>query len=77
MDDGAKSYRAVYFNTQKFDRTSQERLIEMLRRQHSIDARPNRDKQYWRLRIAVGSVGRLAALVQPPLLPIFSYKLPS
>ena len=76
MDDGAKSYRAVYFNTQKFDRTSQERLIEMLRRQHSIDARPNRDKQYWRLRIAVGSVGRLAALVQPYLLPMLSYKLP-
>lgn len=76
-DDGAKSHRAVSFNTQKFARASQERLIEMLRQQHSIDARPNRDKQYWRLRIAVGSVGRLAALVQPHLLPMFSYKLPS
>ena len=77
MDDGAKSYRSVYFNTQKFDRISQERLIAMLRRQHSIDARPNRDKQYWRLRIVVGSVGRLAELVQPHLLPMFQYKLPS
>ncbi|MBI1952535.1 MAG: hypothetical protein HYS41_00210, partial [Candidatus Omnitrophica bacterium] len=77
MDDGAKSYRAVYFNTQKFDEASQERLIKLLREQHSIDARLNRDKQYWRLRIAVGSVGRLAELVRPYLLPMFSYKLPS
>ena len=76
MDDGAKSYRAVYFNTQKFDRTSQERLIELLQRQYSIHARPNRDKSYWRLRITVGSVGRLAQVVQPYLLPMFGYKLP-
>ena len=76
MDDGAKSYRAVYFNTQKFDQASQERLIEMLQRQHSIDARPNRDKSYWRLRITVGSVGRLAEVIQPHLLPMFGYKLP-
>jgi hypothetical protein len=77
MDDGAKSHRAVYFNTQKLDRTSQGRLIEMLRAQHSIVARPNRDKQYWRLRIAVDSVERLGQLVRPHLLSMFSYKLPS
>jgi len=77
MDDGARSYRAVYFNTQKFDQISQQRLIDMLLQQHSIHARPNRDKHYWRLRIAVGSVGRLAARVRPHLLPMFRYKLPS
>ncbi len=77
MDDGAKSYRAVYFNTQKYDRFSQERLIEMLWRQHAIRARLNRDKQYWRLRIAVDSVERLKRLVQPHLLSMFDYKLPS
>lgn len=77
MDDGAKSYRAVYFNTQKFDRQSQARLIDQLRQQHSIHARLNRDKQYWRLRIAVDSVGRLKELIRPHLLPMFSYKLPS
>ena len=76
MDDGAKSYRAVYFNTQKFDPVSQERLIEILRTQHSIDARPNKDKHYWRLRIAVASVARLKQVVQPYLLPMFGYKLP-
>ena len=77
MDDGARSYRAVYFNTQKFDRVSQERLIQLLREPHSIDARLNRDKCYWRLRIAVDSVGRLADIVRPHLLPMFDYKLPS
>ena len=76
MDDGAKSYRSVYLNTQKFDQLGQERLMTILRTQHSIDARPNKDKQYWRLRIAVASVARLKALVQPHLLPMFAYKLP-
>ncbi len=77
MDDGAKSYRTVYFNTQKFNQVSQERLIEMLRTQHSIDARPNKDKQYWRLRVAVHSMERLTGLVRPHLLEMFEYKLPS
>ena len=77
MDDGAKSYRAVYLNTQKFDPVSQKQLMDILLQQHSIHARLNRDKQYWRLRIAVGSVGRLAQLVRPYLLPMFQYKLPS
>jgi len=76
MDDGAKSYRSVYLNTQKFDQISQERLIMILRKQHSIDARPNKDKQYYRLRIAVASVARLKAVIQPHLLPMFGYKLP-
>ena len=77
MDDGAKSYRTVYFNTQKFDHISQERLIETLQTQHSIDARPNKDKQYWRLRVAVHSMERLTGLVRPHLLEMFEYKLPS
>jgi hypothetical protein len=45
MDDGAKSYRTVYFNTQTFDAVSQERLMAILRTQYAIDARPNKDKR--------------------------------
>ncbi len=77
MDDGAKSYRTAYFNTQKFDPISQQRLIDLLREQHSIRASLNKDKQYHRLRIAVDSMKRLKELVQPYLLPMFGYKLPA
>ena len=76
MDDGAKSYRAAYLNTQAYDEVSQGRLIEALATQHSIHASLNRDKHYWRLRIAVGSMDRLRTVIQPYLLPMFAYKLP-
>ena len=76
MDDGCKSYRAVYFNTQKFDSTEQLKLSELLRKQHGIITTINKDKKYWRLRVAVGSMGRLREAIEPYLLPELTYKLP-
>ena len=76
MDDGSKSYRSAYLNTQKFNVDSQRRLIELLMRQHDIKAYLNKDKIYYRLRIAVGSVDKLKRLIKPYLLPEFEYKLP-
>ena len=76
MDDGSKSYRVVYFNTQKFDKLEQLKLIELLKRQHRIKASLNKDKKYWRLRVAVESIGRLKKLIKPHILPSFIYKLP-
>ena len=76
MDDGSKSYRALYLNTQKFDRCSQERLVKLLKRQWDIQASLNRDKQYYRIRISVHSIPRFKAIVQPYLLSQFKYKLP-
>jgi len=76
MDDGSRSYRAVYFNTQQFAVADQVRLIEMLDRQFAIVARLNRDKSYYRLRVAVDSVPRLRSLVSSHLLPELAYKLP-
>ncbi|MGH2377451.1 MAG: hypothetical protein ACRDGT_03145 [Candidatus Limnocylindria bacterium] len=46
MDDGCRSYRAVYLNTQQFPLADQMCLIHMLERQFSIVARVNRDKTY-------------------------------
>lgn len=76
MDDGCKSHRAVYFNTQQFDLPSQERLMFCLQEQFGILSRLNRDKTYFRIRVAVDSVGRLRQLVAPHLLPEMRYKLP-
>ena len=77
MDDGCKSYRAVYLNTQQFDIGSQQRLIAMLKEQWGLDATLNRDKSYYRIRIAAGSVPRFRQIIEPYLLPQLAYKLPA
>jgi hypothetical protein len=76
MDDGSKSYRTVYLNTQQFDLPSQERLKDQLMRQFGIKAALNRDKSYYRLRLSVASVPRFRELIEPYLLTEFRYKLP-
>jgi hypothetical protein len=75
MDDGHRSYNAAYLNTQQFSDEDNARLARMLRDQFEILARPNRDKQYTRLRIAVSSMGTLREIVLPYLLPEFRYKV--
>lgn len=77
MDDGSKSRRSLYLNTQQFDAASQARLMAMLDEQWGIGCSLNRDKQYYRIRIAVGGVPRFVDLVAPYLLPQFQYKLPA
>src|SRR5262249_35817994 len=56
MDVGCKSHRALYLNTQQFNVVNQHRLIQLLKEQCGIDATLNRDRHYYRLRIAVGRV---------------------
>jgi len=77
MDDGCKSHRAAYFNTQKFSKPEQAMLIKLLRKQHGLEASINKDKIYRRLRVAVGSIERLKRLIGPHILPGLTYKLPS
>ncbi|MBI5747521.1 MAG: hypothetical protein HZA00_00230, partial [Nitrospinae bacterium] len=77
MDDGCKSHRAIYLNTQKFDLKSQMQLIRFLEKQFKIKASLNKDKIYYRLRIAVASVQKFKSIVRPYILPQFNYKLPS
>lgn len=77
MDDGCKSRRSIYLNTQQFDLGSQMRMLDMLLEQWQIDATLNRDKRYHRIRIAVSSVERFKAIVEPHMRPELRYKLPS
>ena len=76
MDDGCKSRRAVYLNTQQFDRASQETLLELLSHQWSVEGSLNRDKSYHRIRLSVDGTARFAAIISPHLLPELRYKLP-
>lgn len=77
MDDGSKSYRTVYLNTQQFDVHSQQRLKAQLLSQFGIKVTLNRDKTYYRLRMAVESISRFRRLIEPHLLKEFAYKLPA
>lgn len=76
MDDGCKSYKALYLNTQQFDFDSQMRLVNVLNEQWNMKVTLNRDKQYLRLRIAVSSVQDFKRIVKPHILPLFEYKFP-
>lgn len=75
MDDGSKSRNAVYFNTQQFSQEEQKFLLNMLRDRFGIYGSLNKDKIYFRIRIAVNSMIRFKILIKPYLLPIFKYKL--
>ena len=75
MDDGHKSYKAVYFNTQQFEPRDQILLVQLLGK-FGIHARMNMDKSYQRIRVATSSVSELRSLISSHLLPQFNYKLP-
>jgi recombination protein RecA len=77
MDDGCKSRTSVYLNTQQFEMASQLALTRMLHQQFNLKTTLNRDKIYYRLRIAVASIGRFKQVVEPYVLPEFRYKLPT
>ena len=76
MDDGCKSYRAIYLNTQKFNVAEQNKLARLLKDQFDIAASLNKDKKYYRLRIAVSSVSNFQEIIKLYLLPMFCYKTP-
>jgi LAGLIDADG DNA endonuclease family len=76
MDDGAVDRKQVRLNTQSFSFTENETLASLLRAKFGIEARLNRDKDRYRLRVNDASVQRLKDLVGPHLIPSMLYKLP-
>jgi LAGLIDADG DNA endonuclease family len=73
MDDGSRSRRALYLNTQQFDAASQQRLLRLLEEQWGIAGTLNRDKSYYRIRLSVGGTARFTELVFPHVLPESKY----
>ena len=76
MDDGAVDRKQLRLNTQSFSVTENEILSSFLRAKFGIEARLNRDKDRYRLRISNASIQRLKDLVGPHLIPSMLYKLP-
>ena len=75
MDDGCRSRKSVYLNTQQFDMDSQQFLLSALR-QFGIEGTLNRDRSYSRIRVSVPGTVKLVELVEPYVRPELRYKLP-
>lgn len=75
MDDGSADGRGLRLNTRSFSRTENLALATLLGEVFGLDARVNRDKDGFRLRIVAGSRARLIDLVQPHICPQMAYKL--
>ena len=76
MDDGAADRKQMRLNTQSFSLNENELLISFLRAKFGIEARLNRDKDRYRLRIMDASMERLKSLIEPHVIPNMLYKLP-
>ncbi len=77
MDDGRKSHRTIYLNTQQFDLERQQMLLAMLLDQWEIRGALNRDKNYQRIRIAVSSAKAFIQIIEKHVLPELRYKIPT
>lgn len=75
MDDGCKSRRSVYLNTQQFSFDEQLILLELLKHLN-LKATLNKDKNYYRIRFSGESIDEFIDMVKPYVLPSMLYKLP-
>lgn len=75
MDDGSKSYRTYYINSQGFSCQEQEKLMRMLKEQYGIGSSLNKDKVYRRIRIRTASANDFRRIIDPYIIPSMRYKL--
>lgn len=75
MDDGSADRSAVRLNTQSFTECENVGLAGILRTTFGLEARLNRDKSGFRLRITAGSRARLLEIVGAHIHPRMAYKL--
>jgi len=75
MDDGSKSRNSIYLNTQQFGYNDQLILLTKLS-DLGIKAALNKDKNYYRIRIAVESVAKLKKQILIYMHKSMLYKIP-
>ncbi len=75
MDDGSRCGEDnLYLNTQQFSLEEQNMFRAKLK-ELGIDSTLNKDKIYWRVRIAKGSMDRFYKIIQGHTAPSMEYKL--
>lgn len=75
MDDGSKCGSCCYLNTQQFTLPEQKYLVSVIMRDLNLEAKIDRDKQYYRIRFPVSSSKKLTKLLSPHIIPTIKYKL--
>lgn len=75
MDDGSKSRRSIYLNTQQFSMFDQKLLLEKMEG-INILATLNKDKSYHRIRLSQKTIDRYIDMIRPHLIESMLYKLP-
>ncbi len=75
MDDGSKSRRSVYLNTQQFKIVDQLLLLDKLQ-DLNIKATLNKDKNYHRIRLSHQTIFTYLNLIRPYVIESMLYKLP-
>lgn len=76
MDDGSKSHRSCYLNTQQLTLTDQQYLCILMRKRFGLRPAIDKDKQYFRLRFSVCESAQLVTKIQPHVIASLRYKLP-
>jgi len=76
MDDGSKSRRSSYLNTQYFSLSDQRYLASVLYETFGLQTCLDKDKKYFRLRFSVEDTKKLINIIKPFVLPSLQYKLP-
>jgi hypothetical protein len=74
MDDGHKSRKTYYLNSQQFDVKTQRFLMKLLAKL-GIRTTLNKDKTYFRIRIRQSSSKRFRNLIKRLVIPKMRYKL--
>ena len=75
MDDGSKCRdHDIYLNTQQFSINDQKILLYKLRLL-GIDARLNKDKKYFRIRLLKPSIKTFMRIISPYVVNVMQYKL--
>ncbi|OGY30274.1 MAG: hypothetical protein A3F33_00875 [Candidatus Woykebacteria bacterium RIFCSPHIGHO2_12_FULL_43_10] len=75
MDDGSRDGMQIRINSQCFNKAENEFLQKVLRTKLGIVTTLNRDKVYYRLRVAHQSMETIRTRVTPNLIPSMFYKL--
>ena len=75
MDDGSRSHKSWYLNTQQFSINDQKFLVNVLQKKFGLNAKMDKDKKYFRLRFPVEDTKSFKKIINNLVIPFFEYKL--
>jgi len=75
MDDGSRSGRSIYLNTQQFLIGDQQKLLVVLLNQFGINSHLNKDKEYMRIRVMSKDARKFCDIIRTHVPQCMRYKL--